>query len=341
MRQFRVPFLLLISAFSLPLFAAGAHHGHTSGPDSHAPLGVMGDHTHAKGEWMFSYRFMRMEMDGNRDGKNDLSPQEVLNQGYMATPLDMTTDMHMFGAMFAPTDRVTLMMMLPYVEKSMNHLNRMGVNFATETEGLGDLKVTGLIRWIDRPGAAVHVTAGFSVPTGSIDEKDTIPTPMGPRKVRLPYPMQIGSGTLDFLSGVTYNGHQGAWSWGAQASSVVRIDDENSNGYALGDEGLLTAWGARRFNQNVSASLRLAAKKWKNIEGADPTLNPNMIPTADPNRRAGERLDVGLGINLLGTAPSVAGHRLALEWLLPIEQDLDGPQLKSDGMFLVGWQKAW
>jgi hypothetical protein len=29
-------------------------------PDGHAPLGVMGDHRHASGEWMLSYRFARM-----------------------------------------------------------------------------------------------------------------------------------------------------------------------------------------------------------------------------------------------------------------------------------------
>jgi len=25
-------------------------------PDGHAPISVMGDHTHHKGEWMFSYK---------------------------------------------------------------------------------------------------------------------------------------------------------------------------------------------------------------------------------------------------------------------------------------------
>ena len=49
---------------------AGAHAQSWSARrvDSHAPLGVMGDHTHeAGGEWMLSFRAMRMVMDGNRD----------------------------------------------------------------------------------------------------------------------------------------------------------------------------------------------------------------------------------------------------------------------------------
>ena len=44
----------------------------------HAPIGVMADHRHAKGEWMLSYRFMRMNMDGNRDGRDSLSPENIV-----------------------------------------------------------------------------------------------------------------------------------------------------------------------------------------------------------------------------------------------------------------------
>ena len=33
-------------------------------PDAHAPISVMGDHTHGEGEWMLSYRYMTMDMEG-------------------------------------------------------------------------------------------------------------------------------------------------------------------------------------------------------------------------------------------------------------------------------------
>lgn len=33
-------------------------------PDSYVPLEVMGDHAHGKSEWMLSYRFMAMRMEG-------------------------------------------------------------------------------------------------------------------------------------------------------------------------------------------------------------------------------------------------------------------------------------
>jgi hypothetical protein len=56
------------------LFASGGaasadvdHAAHVARPDSHAPIGVMGEHMHEAGGVMLSYRYMRMSMDGNRD----------------------------------------------------------------------------------------------------------------------------------------------------------------------------------------------------------------------------------------------------------------------------------
>ncbi|QDE28891.1 hypothetical protein FIV45_17200 [Paremcibacter congregatus] len=55
--------------------------------------------------------------------------------------------MHMFGLMYAPSDRVTLMAMAPYIDKRMTHLQNpmMGdAVFKTTTKGIGDIK---LGRW--------------------------------------------------------------------------------------------------------------------------------------------------------------------------------------------------
>ena len=67
-------------------------------PTDHAPIGVMGDHTHKVDEWMFSYRYGHMEMDGNRDGTSSVSVAEI-HQDFMIAPLKMTMEMHMFGSM--------------------------------------------------------------------------------------------------------------------------------------------------------------------------------------------------------------------------------------------------
>ncbi|MEC9283173.1 MAG: hypothetical protein VX642_10700, partial [Bdellovibrionota bacterium] len=41
--------------------------------DGHAPIGVMADHSHNKGEMMASYRLMQMDMDGIINGSDEWS----------------------------------------------------------------------------------------------------------------------------------------------------------------------------------------------------------------------------------------------------------------------------
>ncbi|MBV6623580.1 MAG: transporter [Rivularia sp. (in: Bacteria)] len=305
-------------------------------PDGHAPIGVMGDHAHKKGEFMFSYRYMFMEMDGNRDGTNSISDSEVL-QDFMVTPVDMSMQMHMVGAMYAVSDDVTLMAMVPYVSKEMEHLTRMGTRFTTNSEGFGDIKTSALYTVFNKDKQRVHLNLGVSFPTGSIDERDD--TPAGEDQI-LPYPMQIGSGTFDLLPGITYLGQSGKGSWGAQALTTLRLG-KNDNGYRLGNKYQLTGWIARNWTDWLSTSLRLTGKTWGDIDGADDRLNPMMIPTADPNLRSGTQINLGFGVNLYAPEGNLQGSRLAMEFELPILRDLDGPQLETDWQFTLGLQSSF
>ena len=60
MKKLTTKILLLATTASI----LNAHEGPwTAGrPDGHAPITVMGEHMHAMGEWMLSYRFMSMDM---------------------------------------------------------------------------------------------------------------------------------------------------------------------------------------------------------------------------------------------------------------------------------------
>jgi nitrous oxide reductase accessory protein NosL len=332
-----------IASFDRAMKAAREEVGSSGGPDKHhghghhesyAPVGVMGDHTHGPGDWMLSYRYMFMDMEGNRDGTRRVSESDIFAEGFMVAPTEMTMEMHMAGAMYAPTDDVTLMAMLPYIRFSMDHVTMMGVRFTTKSEGIGDARLTGLYVLHRFGRQQVHLNAGVSFPTGSTDERDD--TPAGPDQ-KLPYPMQLGSGTFDLLPGITYVGQTDNWSWGSQLGGTIRIG-RNGEGYSLGDRGALTAWGARKWTRWLSTSLRIDVQGWGNIDGRDNDLNPAMVPTADPNRRGGERIDLLFGLNLYGQGRWAAGHRLAVEFGIPIHQSLDGPQLETDRIVTAGWQ---
>lgn len=361
----------LITIATLSLFSpyAAAHpsaapapehpkHNHTA--SGHAPIGVMGDHLHGEGEWMVSYRFMRMEMAGSRDGTETLSADEIVtsvpNRFFGApmqpptlrvVPEDMTMDMHMVGLMYGLTDSITLTAMSSYVTKDMYHItfqgptgtNELG-SFTTETSGFGDTTIGALIG-VDQDGAHQwHLNFAVSLPTGSIDETGTILTPMNTRPtVRLPYAMQLGSGTFDLKPGVTYLGRASAWSWGAQALGTIRLD-ENDEGYALGDRIEGTAWLAYDLSRSLSLSTRLKAVSQGQIDGIDPTIR-GPVQTADPDNFGGETAEVLIGANYLFTDGPLAKNRLAIEAGLPIHRDLNGPQLETDWTLTLGWQRAF
>jgi hypothetical protein len=317
--------------------------------DSHAPVGVTGADLMMKGRWMVSYSFMRMEMKDNLDGTSSISPEEIVTTvpniffgtpGQPPTlrvvPTEMTTDMHMLGVMYAPTDEITVMGMLPYIDRSMKHTTFQGGagttelgTFTTRSSGIGDVRLTGLFGIYDDGRHRVHINAGLSLPTGSIDEKDTVLAPNGMRpELRLPYPMQLGSGTYDLIPGVTYKGRNGDVGWGAQYLATLRTG-ENDEDYTLGDIHELTGWASYSWTPGASTSLRLSARSTDEIDGQDPQIVAP-VQTANPDFQGGDRIDLGIGINLSAQEGDWRGLRFNAELGIPLEQDLNGPQMEAD-----------
>jgi hypothetical protein len=170
------PFAATLAHEPLPAGTGVSISGGHGGPiraDGHAPIGVMGDHLHKKGEWMLSYRYMQMDMRGNRIGTDDVAPGTIVTSvpnrftslnppspgqppqppTLRVVPLWMTMQMQMLGAMYAPTDDTTLMAMVTYIDKEMRHVTYAGGtgtavkgHFTTNSEGFGDTRVTALHR---------------------------------------------------------------------------------------------------------------------------------------------------------------------------------------------------
>lgn len=355
--------------FAAALVAANLSYATAASADSafqqpgvveHAPIGVMGDHMHKAGEVMFSLRYMHMNMEGNRIDTDEVSPETIATTvpniffgtpGQPPTlrvvPTEMTMDMIMPGVMYAPTDWLTLMAMGMYVVKEMDHITfqggmgttRLGT-FTTKSEGFGDTRVTGLVRLYDSNGHHVHANLGLSLPSGSITESDEVLTPMGMRPtLRMPYAMQLGSGTVDAIPGLTYTGADGDWGWGAQALGTLRLG-RNSEGYAFGDVAKGTAWAAYAWAPWISTSFRMSGEYQGRIDGRDANIVAP-VQTANPDFYGGTWIELSGGINLLGQSGWLAGHRLAVEVGAPVYQDLNGPQMERDWAITVGWQKTF
>ncbi|MEO1304213.1 MAG: transporter [Pseudomonadota bacterium] len=357
--------LFASAALALVPLSVSAHEGdggNVTYASDHAPIGVMADHRHEQGEWMFSYRYMYMDMSGSRDGTDSISPDETVttvanpfaNPPMMpptlrVVPTDMPMQMHMLGAMYGLTDRITLMAMGMYLSNEMDHITYQGPmgttrlgEFTTETMGFGDTTVGAIIGLDDGSyeHREINIGLALSLPTGSIEETDQILTPMNTTpSPRLPYPMQLGSGTFDLKPSLTARTRTGKWSYGAQASAVIRLD-ENDEGYSLGDVAEATGWLAYEPEPWISISSRLKARTAGQIEGDDALIRAP-VQTADPDNHGGETLEALFGVNLAGQTGWQKGHRIAAEIGLPLYRDLNGPQLETDLTLTLGWQKAF
>jgi hypothetical protein len=158
--------------------------------------------------------------------------------------------------------------------------------------------------------------------------------------VRLPYAMQLGTGTFDLLPGLTYAGRAGDFSWGAQFRSEIRLEGENEEGYAWGDLYGLTGWLAYEWDSWISTSVRLDGWTQDSISGIDPNI-VGPVQTANPDFYGGEQLLAYFGANMVGQAGIIRGHRFAFEVGVPLYRNLNGPQLETDWNVIVGWQKAF
>ena len=311
----------------------------SSRPDGHAPINVMGDHTHKKGEFMFSYRYMSMNMFNNISGDSDISANGVQSKGYKIAPKDMQMYMHMVGVMYAPSNRVTLMVMSSYLKNSMN-LNMLmtGKSFSTSSQGFGDTKVMALVNIFNKNHQALHANVGVSLPTGNINKKDVTPMSMS-NKTQLAYPMQLGSGTYDVNVGATYLGQNEIFSYGAQAIATFRTGN-NNNSYTLGNQLNTVAWFAYPVSKTLSVSTSTSFHIEGKVKGADKNIDmmsTKMMPLFNTANSGRKQVDLGLGLNYM-FRKSLHGLRLATEFKLPVYQYANGVQMNRRWQATLGVQ---
>ncbi|MGB0495038.1 MAG: transporter [Kangiellaceae bacterium] len=373
--------LAITSALFLSALNLYAHENKNSRADSHAPIGVMGDHLHKKGEWMMSYRYMNMQMDGMLSGKDGISADQIavtanplagemmrmgnLTDGsprimmvppdYRVAPIDMSMEMHMLGGMYGWSDDLTLMLMIPVVKNDMSlrsyggasGTNSIGV-FDGESSGIGDVKLSAMIRFSEEGNLKSHFNIGLSFPTGSTTEKGNILPPFAGMMTpagetvdidRIGYSMQLGSGSYDLLPAFTIYDRNENIGWGTQINAVIRLDN-NDEGYRLGNRLELQTWISNQWQSWVSGSIKLKAYSLGQIRGRDEVITGGM-PLFYAGNSGRDQVEFSVGINLLGENEIFKGHRLAIEAAKPIYQKVNGLQMENNWNVTFGWQKAF
>ena len=339
-------FIAMLCIATTQTYAQHEHHNHqetssnqwtSNRPDGHAPISIMGDHVHHKGGIMISYRYMTMAMRQLRQESDDVTNTEA-HANYMVAPQAMVMNMHMLGAMYAPTDKITLMVMANYLENSMDLQMRNGKSFSTNSNGLGDVTVGALYSLFNKNKKSLHAQLAVTIPLGSIEEMDTTPMSMG-NEIQLPYPMQLGTGSFGTKLGLTYLGQCDLFSWGHQLTGLINLND-NDQDYRFGNRYSLNNWIAAKAGNNLSVSIRIEGLLIEKINGSSALLNPMMVTTADTSNSGGKFINSGFGLNYMITKNRLKGLRIATEISTPLYQDLNGIQLKQNYNLTFGLQYA-
>ena len=337
--------ILLIIIISISFKNLSAHEKIIA--DSHGPISIMGDHVHKQNEYMFSYRFMKMNMKNLFQGNNKISKATSMSSPngasdssgtYMNAPDSMSMDMHMFGAMYAPSDHFTLMLMGSYHNKEMT-IQRMpmagGRKFDVNSSGFGDIRLTFLLKIQDSKKWKNHIGLGMSIPTGDINERDV--TPMS-SDARLGYAMQNGTGTYDGFFLINNLNEFGKLKIGEQFFFKLPVSGKNDNGYKYGKDIGLNLWVSYGFSQYLSGSLRINYLHKAEMKGSDNEMNKRMSPAMDSENQGFSKVNLGLGFNFVNNSSYLKNNRIALELVVPIYMDYTGIQMADSFSFVLGWQ---
>jgi len=333
------------------------HAAHGGGhPGSPFPAGVMFAHMMNKpDDLMVGYRYMWSLQSGNLlHGSHPVSDAEVIAFGCGAVrcslaPREMNMHMHMLDIMYAPTDWLNLMLMPTFMDMSMSlrslegaeegggghhHHGGNGGDRPHATGGMGDTGFYALAKLFDVPNHHMHLALGFSAPSGAVDEKVS-------GGYFIHYGMQLGSGTWDFRPSLTYTGYLDRWSWGAQLSGVKRPDDRNNSGYRLGDVFQSTFWGSYNLTDWLSANIRGLYTRQYRITGEFNGPHFEEGPMDFPQNYGGRFWDIGFGLNANVQSGPLKGNSLSIEWLQPVESNVNGYQLKPQGALSATWTLAF
>ena len=349
------------------LAASGGDHSHHREHHNHAnraPAGVMFSHMMPKaGGLMVGYRYMYGNQSGVlQHGINEVSDADIVAHGCQGNPCyvapdEMSMHMHMVDLMYAPTSWLNLMLMPQFVDMEMSFRRLEGAptppsaitsglgaavihaGHPHTTGGIGDTGMYALIKLLDIPRHHVHLSLGLSAPTGDVGIKlrRTHQKNLG----FIHYGMQLGSGTWDFKPSLTYTGQNDAWSWGAQMSGTYRMEDKNESGFAFGDIFQATAWGSYGLSDWLSASVRGVYTDQGPINLQYNDVYHQIGPMDYTNNYGGKYWDVGFGLNAYVPKGDLAGNNLSLEWIQPVEDDVNGYQLPREGALSLTWGYAF
>jgi len=359
-KRFVISFLIVLFVKSTAVSSAyiGLCCGKCGG---NMPLNILGGGVPETNEFRFKISPMLMRMEGLRDGTDSLNIDNLLGMPakgkYMAVPADMNMSMLNLAAGYSFTDNFFGGFMLMWKDNrmdmrfnSMMQKNTGRDGYTMKSDGMADAMLMAKYSlYADDPlipTNQVSLFTGLSIPTGSINEKNSLHPLKMRRGEQLPYSMQLGSGTFDPKLGILYQGSSSPMWWGANLIYTGRWY-ENSRDYRLGDEYSLDLYTMYQVHYNTVLELQLNGKYWGKVRGEmdsaasgasgratkNDSASTYMSPLFNPGNYGGSKVSVTAGLEW----QPFPLHIIELSVSVPIYQNLNGPQLEEDFRAMLTW----
>lgn len=306
-------------------------------------------------KWSLGHRYIRINFDGNCDGTDEVPISEVLwagpstprtSKNFPIVPNVIHQEAYVTSINYMPGPRWSWNLLLPYIVQETDHIANGNLpaigpefsEFLIRSEGWGDISLNPSYQVLNRAGHSLTITSGLSFPVGSITEHGDTPAPGASNQ--LPYTMQLGSGTFDYLPGITYIHQQGNLRWGTQALATIRLG-RNNRGYTLGNRLSLGSWVRLRPVDWLEPNLSVSAQFWERIDGVDEEFAQfvgGFFPAtvADPSKYGGEKVTASAGVNFIGSG-RLDGQTLEVTVGSPLYQRLNGPQPREIWRLSIAW----
>ena len=328
-------FLLAGLGWSRPIAAQLVADDWSDRPDAQAPAGVNEDALLAPGIFEARYSMELMSFEGLKAGTEEIPAVLVLRDWDLA-PLSMTTQRHEVELRAGILDWLGGSVTVPFHHTSTELANNQ-LRGSPTASGIGDLEVHALFGLHDTWPYRAHLIAGLSLPTGSVEEVGQLPTAeVGESEGTLPYPMQPGDGTFALVPGAVFVAENEFGTVGFRGEAQLPVG-ENDRGWTPGNSFDAQIWMAYRFTDWVSGSVRLSYLKVGDLTGSDISVDAFSSPLAHPDLQSGTRVAIPIGINLHFPEGKLHGNRLHVEFIMPVHQDLEGPQLTPSSGVAISW----
>lgn len=315
--------------------------------DGHAPAGVMFEHMHHHGA-MIGYRVQQVTQQGSLlNGSHELLAGNTLLSKYAMLPEKHTMTMHMLDIMYAPTHNLNLMIMPMYMDMNMtmatnpNYVSSSSSSAHSghssgsghDVKGMGDTTLAAMYQVYKHKQHEVIATLAVIAPTGDAELRGNDGKPVH-------YGMQLGAGIWQAMPNVTYNYREDNLAVGVQVLTRQPLEDKNNLGVRVPDVNQASAWLSYAWLAQLTSSVRLQYSKTDTYGGHYNVSHNHSTPADIQSNYGGEQTLLGVGTNWVATAGTLRGLRVGLEYLAPINENVNGIQLETERQINLSISKA-